>query len=443
MAFREFLPIPSTSNAAKKTKRRHRVAIYLLVLSGVIFRSEIALLLFTHLVFLLLGGITTLRIVIPSGIVSAVIALALSVPLDSYFWQRPLWPELSGFIYNAIEGKSSEWGTSPFHAYFTNFLPKLLLNPFITFILIPLSLYLPSSRRTATALLVPSLSFIAIYSIQPHKEARFIIYVVPPLTACASIAASYVTTHRSRSTIYKILHPLLILSIFGSIAVSTLMLGISSLNYPGGEAILRLHDIVRADDTLNSHIAVHVDVLSCMTGITRFQQDFPTPTLLSSVIFSITSSLSPSPESHESRRPKMIYFDKTEDEQALLYPDFWNQFDYILTSTPETAIGKWIQVDSIWGYAGIEVLRPGMVSASEKGREERIYGELKGEEQVSESVEKKGFSANRLLENVASDGLYATLRKVGRRFTGGWWVGPRMEEKIWILKREAGEYLHT
>jgi alpha-1,6-mannosyltransferase len=447
MALRELLPIPSTSNAAKKTKRRHRVAIYLLVLSGVIFRSELALLLFTHLAFLLLSGSTSLRTVIPSGLVSALIALTLSVPLDSYFWQRTLWPELAGFIYNAIEGKSSDWGTSPFHAYFTNFLPKLLLNPLVSLVLIPLSIYLPSSRRAATAILVPILAFIAIYSIQPHKEARFIIYVVPPLTTCAAVAASYVTTHRSRSAIYRLLYPLLILSILGSFAISTLMLGISSLNYPGGEAIARLQDIVLADDSSTKQIAVHIDVLSCMTGITRFQQEYPSPPLLSSLVTSILSSISPTSSSPENYYPKEVHFDKTEDEEALLLPSFWSQFEYVLTSTPETVIGKWIHVETVRGYSGIEILKPGMASASDKGREEKVYddssAEIKDGEAARGERTERPFSVSRLLEVVEEEGLYNAVRKVGRRFTGGWWVGPRMEEKIWILKRERGDYLHT
>ena len=36
---------------------------------------------------------------------------ALTVTVDSYFWQQwPLWPELYGIYFNVFQGKSSEWG---------------------------------------------------------------------------------------------------------------------------------------------------------------------------------------------------------------------------------------------------------------------------------------------------------------------------------------------
>ena len=37
--------------------------------------------------------------------------LALTVAVDSFFWQRwPLWPELYGVFFNVVQGKSAEWG---------------------------------------------------------------------------------------------------------------------------------------------------------------------------------------------------------------------------------------------------------------------------------------------------------------------------------------------
>ena len=39
--------------------------------------------------------------------------LAITVLVDSYFWQQwPLWPELYVVYLNVILGKSSEWGVS-------------------------------------------------------------------------------------------------------------------------------------------------------------------------------------------------------------------------------------------------------------------------------------------------------------------------------------------
>ena len=37
--------------------------------------------------------------------------LALTVSIDSYFWdQWPLWPEISSIYFNVYEGKSADWG---------------------------------------------------------------------------------------------------------------------------------------------------------------------------------------------------------------------------------------------------------------------------------------------------------------------------------------------
>ena len=420
--------------------------IYLLVLAGVIFRSELAILLTTQLLHLLVQPRISLQTIIPSGLSSVAIALVISVPIDSYFWQRPIWPELAGFFYNAIQGKSADWGTSPFLAYFTNFLPKLLLNPAISLFLIPLAISNPPIRRSALALVIPSLVFIAIYSLQPHKEARFIIYAVPPLTACAALSASYIFTRRSRSVANRIFSLAVIASIVGSFTASTLMLGISSLNYPGGEALFALHEIVSRTEPMEGTVKVHMDVLACMTGISRFQQDFPTPPLS----HYLSSFLLPGSESslQSSAAKSIIYrYDKTEDATALLDPAFWHQFDYVLAEQPETVIGSWEIVGTVYGFAGIEILRPGTASTSSIDNShnagkvwEAMGGDAdKDESNTLTSIPKtesllmylRGFS-----KEVPRLGFYGFVREGMRKWvTKGWWIGPKLEGKIRILKR--------
>ena len=58
------------------------------------------------------------------GIAAGLTALAMTVPLDSLFWQRVLWPEGEVLYFNTILNKSSQWGVMPYHWYFTNALPK-------------------------------------------------------------------------------------------------------------------------------------------------------------------------------------------------------------------------------------------------------------------------------------------------------------------------------
>lgn len=414
LAFCQFLPTPAASQAPNRTVARQRLGIYFLVLAGVVFRAEIAILLATQVLFLLYDGAISLHTVVTTGIPSALIALAISVPLDSYFWLKPIWPELSSFIFNAIHGASSNWGTSPWHTYLFNFLPKLLLNP-LALGLIVASLVLPATSHPATALALPSMAFIALYSFQPHKEARFIIYAVPPLTAAAALSASYIWTRRSRTLAYRLGSLLLVLSVAVTAAASTAMLAVSALNYPGGEALWALHQhAARATGT----VSVHMDVLSCMTGVSRFQQAHPAPPIWRAFA------------SHPSPAADVVWrYDKTEDAQRLLDPAFWARFDYALVEDPARAVGAWELLDTVYGYAGVEVLRPGQAVADAADGE--VWEALRGVWRRADALEEgsRGSLAREL-------GPYGLLREGVRRFvTRGWWVGPRMEGKIRILKR--------
>ncbi|KAL2064972.1 hypothetical protein VTL71DRAFT_4112 [Oculimacula yallundae] len=464
LAFTLFLPVPG--NYAAKVQKKQQFGIFCFVVAGVIFRSEIALLLFSQLSLLLLQSQISLRPMINAGLLSAVAALVVSVPIDSFFWQKPIWPELAGFYYNAIQGKSTDWGTSPLTFYFTNALPRLLLNPLIL-LLIPLAFAIPSIRYPARGLVIPSLLFITIYSLQPHKESRFIIYVVPPLTAAASLSASYIWTRRYKSLLYSFGAIILLCSIAGSFIASTTMLLISSLNYPGGDALSQLHTIIKADHassstSTNTTLNIHVDILSCMTGITHFQQ---TPHL--------------KPTLH-------LHYDKTESPaELLLDPGFWSRFDYALMEEPGKAIGKWEVVRTVFAYSGIEILRPGDGSSFGENLE-RVYaannltrastssatgkGESDSENEnggngqegvlssedvqheaaiLEEQKEKVPWDEERerekreiadrktrlLLEEMGRFGTFRLVRDAVRVVTGGYWVGPRMEPRIRILRR--------
>ncbi|KAM0131279.1 hypothetical protein ACHAP3_006930 [Botrytis cinerea] len=444
LAFTEFLPATGGS--------RPRVGILLFVFAGVVFRSEIALLLFTQLAYLLVLSRISLKTIIPAGIQSAILALAVSVPIDSYFWQKPLWPELAGFYFNAIQGKSSEWGTSPFLHYFTSLLPRLLMNPLILLLLHPLALTLPATKHTSKDLIVPSLLFVAIYSLQPHKESRFIIYVVPPLTAAASLSASYIWTRRSKSWLYTFGSLALLGSVALSFVASSAILMISSLNYPGGDALSQLHTHIlkdlsrspRTQRTQDRNITIHMDVLSCMTGITRFQQ-YPSLPLRFPQNQNIT-----------------LNYDKTEDSPELGEAAFWMKFDYALMEEPGLAIGKWDVLDTVFAYAGIEILRPGdgssfserlegvyranNVTVGEEGEAPSAEDVKRIEEGGTQNVEKnregKGFldlKTKLMFEEMNKFGTYNLLRDAGRLVTGGWWIGPRMEGRIRILKRIGDE----
>ena len=144
---------------------------------------------------------------IPASIAGGLVGLGLTLTVDTFFWQSRTdatpfktpfleqwglaWPELAAFHFNALQGKSSEWGTEPWHYYFTNALPRLLMNPFAVAGLIPFALGAHGIREGVAEMIMPLIGFVAGYSALPHKEWRFVIYVIPPLTLCAALGADY------------------------------------------------------------------------------------------------------------------------------------------------------------------------------------------------------------------------------------------------------------
>ncbi|KAI9812417.1 MAG: dolichyl-P-Man:Man(7)GlcNAc(2)-PP-dolichol alpha-1,6-mannosyltransferase [Pycnora praestabilis] len=399
LALQNVLPPNMASSASISATKRNRLSIYLLTMTGVVFRSEIAILLAAQTLYLLLNRRVTLQNeIIPAGIGGALVGLLLTVSVDSFFWERfPLWPEFVGFYYNAIEGKSSEWGTSAWSFYFTNAIPRLLMNPMTWEVCIPMAIAMKATRRASIDILLPLLLFIGVYSLQPHKEWRFIVYAVPGFTAVASLGASWIWSRRSKSMVYRLLGLALLASTVGSFTVSFGMLAISQLNYPGAEALSRLHNLAHGSQVI---INVHLDTLSCMSGITRFQEI-------------------PPPHAHSPRNHTLWKYDKTEDPQDLLHPAFWERFDYVLAERPETVIGRWEIIDTVDGFAGVSLRSP----------EDRDIGRF-------ETV-----SAERGLRSALYDYTVGWLWKdaenlIRDHVTRGWWIGIRMEPKIRILKKQ-------
>lgn len=190
------------------------------------------------------------------------------------------------------------------------------------------------------------------------------------------------------------------------------MLSVSRLNYPGAEALNRLHTLasMHGVQSPTKHRAavvnVHMDTLACMTGVTRFLQLPPPP--LPDVS---------APEGNATSGLFWIY-DKTEDEEKLLDPLFWERFDWVLAERPERVIGRWEVVETVEGYAGIKIFRPG--------------------DRDSEEVQmNRGIAdAWHLLKHGQWEGLMGVGEKYGKMATRGWWVGIQMEPRIRILRRE-------
>ncbi|KAG6041558.1 hypothetical protein E4U41_003574 [Claviceps citrina] len=382
---------------------RLKQAVSILTFSAVVFRAELAILLATTSLHLLLTRRLSMRDLAAVGLASFAGALAISVPVDSYFWQRLVWPELSGFYFNAVRGQSSGWGTSPWHYYFTSALPRLLLNP-LALPLVAFSLLHPALAPRTRAFLGPCLAYVAIYSLQPHKETRFVFYAVPSLTLAAALAAAFISARAPKSPLCRLLSAAMLLSVAGTLSAGTAMLLLSSLNYPGGEALAQLY--AHVGNHTAGPITAHADIPTCMTGLTLFNQNKQRLPLALMDFSNKDAAAIDAP---------VYLFDKTEHVEQLGRPAFWQRFDYALLEDPALAIGEWDVLGAVLGYSGIEVLRPGQQPEPGSGR---------GRRQQEPQHAALGPGAR-----------VAALRDRVRRYTGGWWVGPRMTPRVHILKQ--------
>ncbi|KAF2730184.1 hypothetical protein EJ04DRAFT_474315 [Polyplosphaeria fusca] len=404
IALRSLLKAYATPWSSTAAPTGYRLCLYLLTFSGVVFRSELAILVVTITTYLFLTRrISLTNIIIPAGFSGLLVGLLCTIPIDSFFWQSfPLWPEWTGFYYNTLQGHSADWGVSPWHFYFSNALPRLMLNPLTYTLCIPLSMLNPATRRLSLDISVPLLAFTTLYSLLPHKEWRFIIYVIPGLTAVAGAGASWIFTRRSKSALYALASLALTASVLLSFAASTALLAISSLNYPGGTALHVLHTYVPHPP--NAHFRVHFDNLACQTGVSRFLEKHEGPQTIVDVL-----------EAQDVVAQRAWTYDKTEDPERLLDPLFWGEFDYVLAERPEKVIGKWDVVGVVYGFGGVRVLKPGD-ERSAAGKRGVVDGAMQ------DGIEEKIARSWKTLEGLLRD---TVLR--------GWWVEVSMVPKINIL----------
>lgn len=232
--------------------------------------------------------------------------------------------------------------------------------------------------------------------------------MVPSLTGAAALGADWIARRsiKAGKTAGVLTWGVLLGSIAVSFVASTGMLLVSSLNYPGGEALAYLRDTVQAEVAASSSssavIPVHADVLSCMTGVTLFG----TATGYASAVpikGKIGRKTSPG-------NSVVLSLDKTEDDSVLAQEDFWKRFDYVLAEDTTKVKGDdWETVGVVKGYGGIEVLLNGSAQC-DKPREGGV------------PVVGKGVAVERWRNRV-------------KAITGGKWVGPRMVPRIYILRR--------
>ncbi|QLL31094.1 hypothetical protein HG536_0A09110 [Torulaspora globosa] len=308
---------------------RYQWSILLFALTSAVFRSEVAAMgSGIGLLSVVYGKISLLK-AIKFGFMGLVLGMGVSLTVDSYFWQVWCIPEVDAFIFNVLKGNATNWGTEPFFAYFTHYLRMLFVPPTI------LLLNLLGFRMAPTELKIVSLSalfHILIMSLQPHKEWRFIVYALPPIILLGSTAAAYVWENIDINSVRNMLFVCLLpLSPLLSLAISSAFLYVSSLNYPGGEAVAKFNDMIVASNITNS--TVHLSVPVCMTGATLFGE-------LDHSVYGIR-------------------YDRSEKVSEL--EELWPSFDYLITTEPhpslipfsESPAERWEMIQSTTMFSGV------------------------------------------------------------------------------------------
>lgn len=246
-------------------EHKHRKFIVASAIAVIIFRSELAILLGLIIVSELMSQRLSIVKLLRYGIPIGFVVLTITVIVDSFFWQRILWPEGEVLQFNIYENKSSDWGISPFLWYFYSAIPRSMSS---SLILVPFGCWFD---RRVRLLLLPALGFVGLYSLLPHKELRFIIYVFPLLNVAAARACHYFWENRLKS-VWRTVFALFIGGhLVINLCTTCLLLYISRFNYPGGQALHRLHVIEAYKNDAN----IHIDVFCAQTGISRFGQVNP------------------------------------------------------------------------------------------------------------------------------------------------------------------------
>ncbi|KAI9911146.1 hypothetical protein PsorP6_009683 [Peronosclerospora sorghi] len=269
--------------------------VFLFTLATVIFRGDTILLFAPLLLNMVLSRRLSIIRILFWGFSAGIVSLTVTILLDSYFWQRWLWPEGEVLWFNTVLNKSKEWGVSPPLWYFTSALPRALqcaarsesskseLFCALISTLLPTIFKCRSLREMKQSFKVtplvdwsvlsiawPVFVYLALYSFLPHKELRFIFNAIPVLNFVSAVGLAKLYRNRDKARLPFIggLCCLLITS-FGTL----FFLMAARSNYPGGEAFKYLHQV--AGNERHFPHSVHIDVPAAMTGVSRFGEEFP------------------------------------------------------------------------------------------------------------------------------------------------------------------------
>ncbi|KAI6245041.1 Alpha-1,2-mannosyltransferase alg9 [Erysiphe necator] len=174
------------------------------------------------------------------AILASLIILLFEILISGIFYRRLVIVPLNIILYNVLSGPGPNlYGTENWHFYFRN----LFLNFNICFLLaiISLPLYIiqksPSRKTWSTAnnvrgitLLIPFYLWLVIFSLQPHKEERFMYPVYPCLILNAAISLHLLLTSfghlDSKKSLWKLPGWLKLLTVI-SILLASVIIGLA------------------------------------------------------------------------------------------------------------------------------------------------------------------------------------------------------------------------
>lgn len=297
-----------------------KLCIYCMTATCIIFRCDMIIYCIPLLIYSLLFRYMKLYDIIKYSLLYSIINIFITISIDSIFWQgitqnnrtynTLTWPEYYVLYFNGIDNRSSDYGISPIHWYFSSVLPRTLL---CSLLIIPIaaiknikytldrSYILHNIDMYTIKLLLPTITFIWLYSILPHKELRFILPAIPMFNIIAAVAVykivlytvqEYNTNNKQQDnnnnnnninkthSIRLLIYFILCIMLYINICASSLLLYISHNNYPGGYAIYYLHQYLDATqqhadiNTLhnNNKQVIHIDTLAAMTGVSCYEQ---------------------------------------------------------------------------------------------------------------------------------------------------------------------------
>ncbi|CAJ0589532.1 unnamed protein product [Cylicocyclus nassatus] len=248
-------------------ENRYESAVRWATTAVVLFRCELVLLFAPIFMPVILSGRLPLfgwdgALLI--GARTAIQVLAVTIPIDSLFWGRPIYPEFEVAVFNLLKNRSHEYGVSPFLWYFYSCLPRALAAS------LPLAVLGVFLDRRLRKYISIALIFISSYSLLPHKELRFIMYSFPLINLSAAVFCARMYVNRHKSFARRALYYGCCLHLIANLLATAAFLYAGARNYPGGDAIAHLQWTQRVD--ANKPMSVYIDNACAQTGVSRFMQ---------------------------------------------------------------------------------------------------------------------------------------------------------------------------